>query len=397
MTNIEQLIQDLCPNGVEWKTLGEVTYWDKNFNGVDRSLQPQIRKYHYYLANELEELESPTGTIRILYTSNKIAYADEETVAGNIADAEVVAIPWGGNAIIKYFKGKFVTADNRIAVSRDTSILNTKFLYYWLEKHQKEIDSFYRGAGIKHPSMLKVLTFPIPIPPLVIQERIVAVLDRFSRLAAELQAELQKRRKQYEYYRTRLLTPTLENNSSGNNDECNWEYKTLGEVCDMRAGVHISADDIKNEPDDEYMYPCFGGNGIRGYVKDFSHTGDYPIIGRQGALCGCVNYAKDKFYATEHAVVVKPNDGYSSRYLFHMLTFADLNQYKSQGAQPGLAVGNLKNLTFPFPPLSEQARIVDILDKFEALTTSLSEGIPAEQRAQQQRYEYYRDKLLTFR
>ena len=199
MTHIEQMIQDMCPNGVEFKTLGEVTYWDKRFNEVDRSLQPQIRKYHYYLANELEELESPTGTIKILYTSNRIAYADEETVAENVVDAEVVAIPWGGNANIKYFKGKFITADNRIAVVRDPSILSTKFVYYWLTKNQAEIDSYYRGAGIKHPSMLKVLSLPIPLPPIEIQKKIVECLDKFSALAAELQAELQMRRKQYEY------------------------------------------------------------------------------------------------------------------------------------------------------------------------------------------------------
>ena len=164
----------------------------------------------------------------------------------------------------------------------------------------------------------------------------------------------------------------------------------------MKAGTHINAADIKDSMDSEYIYPCFGGNGIRGYVKSNSHIGEYPIIGRQGALCGCVNYAQDKFYATEHAVVVKPNKGYSARYLFHMLTFADLNQYKSQGAQPGLAVGNLKTLRYAFPPLAEQKRIADLLDKFEALTTSLSDGIPAEQAAQQKRYEYYRDLLLTF-
>ena len=204
------------------------------------------------------------------------------------------------------------------------------------------------------------------------------------------------RRKQYEYYRTQLLTPHSDCNSATKPDDAQWEWKTLGEVCEMKAGIHINAADIRDAIDSEYLYPCFGGNGIRGYVKSYSNIGEYPIIGRQGALCGCVNYAQDKFYATEHAVVVKPYKGYCSRYLFHMLTFADLNQYKSQGAQPGLAVGNLKTLKYAFPPLAEQIRIAELLDKFEALTTSLSDGIPAEQAAQQKRYEYYRDLLLTF-
>ena len=396
MTHIEQMIQDLCPQGVEFKKLGEVTYWDKRFNEVERSMQPQIRKYHYYFASELEDLESPTGTIKILYTSNKIAYAEEETVAENVVDAEVVAIPWGGNANIKYFKGKFVTADNRIAVVRDTSILSTKFVYYWLKQNQEEIDSYYRGAGIKHPSMLKVLSFEIPIPPMEVQKRIVTVLDAYSALAAELQAELHLRRKQYEYYRTHLLTPHSDGNSADKSDDCNWVTKPLSEIAELKAGIHISAEHIFAEQDDEHPYPCFGGNGIRGYVANYSHKGEYPIIGRQGALCGCINYAQGKFYATEHAVVVKAKANNNPRYLFHMLTFADLNQYKSQGAQPGLAVGNLNVLDFSIPSIREQKRIADLLDKFEALTTSLSDGIPAEQAAQQKRYEYYRDLLLTF-
>ena len=244
---LSALIQDLCPNGVEFKTLGEVTYWDKRFNEVDRSLQPQIRKYHYYLANELEELESPTGTIKILYTSNRIAYADEETVAENVVEAEVVAIPWGGNANIKYFKGKFITADNRIAVVRDPSILSTKFVYYWLTKNQAEIDSYYRGAGIKHPSMLKVLSLPIPLPPLEIQKKIVECLDKFSALAAELQAELQLRRKQYEYYRTQLLTPHSDCNSADKTDDAQWEWKTLGEIGEMIKGSGIQKSDFVEE------------------------------------------------------------------------------------------------------------------------------------------------------
>ena len=408
MSNIKQLIQQLCPNGVEWKMLGEVTYWDKRFNEVDRSMQPEICKYHYYLANELEDLESPSGTIKILYTSNRVAFAEEEDVKDNVVDAEIVAIPWGGNANIKYFNGKFITADNRIAVVRDKSILSTKYVYYWLTQNQAEIDSFYRGAGIKHPSMLKMLSLPIPIPPLEIQKKIVECLDKFSALAAELQAELQLRKKQYEYYRTRLLSfdtdvTALTDNTddaiqSIDNQPIRGGYKwlKLSELGELKAGKGIIAAEIHEVKDDCYSYPCYGGNGIRGYVKSYSHDGCYPIIGRQGALCGCVAYASGKFYATEHAVVVTPNKNMNVRFLFHLLTHADLNQYKSQGAQPGLAVKTLNELKFPIPPLKTQERIANLLDKFETLTADLQNGLPAEMKLQQQRYEYYRNQLMTF-
>ncbi len=395
MTHIEQMIQDMCPNGVEWKTLGEVTYWDKRFNEVDRSLQPEIRKYHYFLANELEELESPTGTIKILYTSNRIAYADEETVAENVVDAEVVAIPWGGNANIKYFKGKFITADNRIAVVRDPSILSTKFVYYWLTKNQAEIDSYYRGAGIKHPSMLKVLSLPLPLPPLEIQKKIVECLDKFSALAAELQAELQMRRKQYEYYRTQLLTPHSDCNSADNTDDAQWEWKTLGEVCTILRGKRLT----KSELSADEQYPVFhGGIEPLGFYKECNREADTVMIINVGASAGTVGYSDKKFWSSDGCYCLSKSDLVIPKFMYYLLQKREL-ELKSKVRYAGIPTLDsdvIKRIKIPLPSLAEQARIVAILDKFEKLITSMEEGIPAEQIRQQKRYEYYRDLLLTF-
>lgn len=373
MTHIEQMIQDMCPNGVEFKTLGEVC---------------EMKRGSTITANQAED-----GDIPVIAGGQKPAYFHNQsnregkniTVAGSGAYAGYVA----------YWEQPIFVSD-AFTVTPKEAFLDIKFVYYFLTNIQDKIYHTKKGSGVPHVHPSSIADFEIPLPPLEIQKKIVECLDKFSALAAELQAELQMRRKQYEYYRTQLLTPHSDCNSATKPDDAQWEWKTLGEVCEMKAGIHINAADIRDAIDSEYLYPCFGGNGIRGYVKSYSNIGEYPIIGRQGALCGCVNYAQDKFYATEHAVVVKPYKGYCSRYLFHMLTFADLNQYKSQGAQPGLAVGNLKTLKYAFPPLAEQIRIAELLDKFEALTTSLSDGIPAEQAAQQRRYEYYRDLLLTF-
>ena len=190
---------------VEWKEMWQVTTWDKKFSGVDKAMQPKVIKYHYYLANELSELERQNGDIRILYTTDKIAFADSADVDGNISEGEVVAIPWGGNVTIKYYKGKFVTADNRIATSNNTNYLNNKFLYYWMLSQTDLISSFYRGAGIQHPSMYKVLTMPVPIPSLSEQTRIVGILDTFTASIDNLKEQIAQRRKQYEYYRDQLL------------------------------------------------------------------------------------------------------------------------------------------------------------------------------------------------
>lgn len=191
---------------------------------------------------------------------------------------------------------------------------------------------------------------------------------------------------EYNYYREKLLASELPSSKKA----------TLGEVLDMRAGRHIKAKDISAIKNTEHKYICFGGNGSRGFVQAYSHDGDYALIGRQGALCGNIKRATGKFYATEHAVVCTPKEEIDIDWIFHMLTFMNLNQYKSQSAQPGLAVGNLANLAINVPPISVQKKIAKILNKFDMLTTSLQEGLPREIELRQKQYEYYRDLLLSF-
>ena len=171
----------------------------------------------------------------------------------------------------------------------------------------------------------------------------------------------------------------------------------LGKTCDMKAGKAIKAVELVNDEDTEHPYMCYGGNGLRGFIGKTNYSGEYPIIGRQGALCGNVQYAEGTFYATEHAVVVSSKGFYKQRYLYYLLTAMELNQYKSAGAQPGLAVGKLETILAPVPPIEKQEEVVSILDRFDALCNDLSSGLPAEIEARQKQYEYYRDKLLSFK
>jgi type I restriction enzyme S subunit len=130
MNKIQQLLQQLCPEGVEFKKLWEVTAWDKKFNGLDKHMQKKVIIYPYVLANKFKELELEKGNVRLLSTGNYIGWTTEELAGKHLCEGEIVAIPWGGKANIKYCKGKFVTADNRIATSLDTKLLLNKFLYY---------------------------------------------------------------------------------------------------------------------------------------------------------------------------------------------------------------------------------------------------------------------------
>ena len=170
------------------------------------------------------------------------------------------------------------------------------------------------------------------------------------------------------------------------------EWKALGDVVHMRAGQYISASNIMEKSSKEHRYPCFGGNGIRGFVANNSHNGKHLLIGRQGALCGNVRRTNGKFYATEHAVVVTPSDCINIDFAFHLLTLMNLNQYASQSAQPGLSVGKIEGLKIPIPPLHIQAEIVRILDAFTELTNELTNEL----NARKKQYNYYRDQLLSF-
>jgi type I restriction enzyme S subunit len=262
--------------------------------------------------------------------------------------------------------------------------------YFRCDAFRKAVRRTANGTTRFNVSKKEFAKLEIPIPPLEIQQRIVDILDKFSALAAELQAELHLRRKQYEYYRTQLLTPHSESNSADNTDDCNWVTKTLGDVCDIKNGK-----DYKHLNDGKY--PVYGSGGIMTYKDQYVYDKPSILLPRKGSI-GKIHYVDVPFWNVDTAfyTVIDENQ-VLPKYLFYYLSTINLEAYNTgTGAIPSLTQTVLKTIEVSFPPLTEQARIVSILDKFEALTTSLSDGIPAEQAAQQKRYEYYRDKLLTF-
>ena len=137
-----------------------------------------------------------------------------------------------------------------------------------------------------------------------------------------------------------------------------WEWSRIEGIFYLQAGKNISSSSI-NERKFENSVPCYGGNGVRGYVDRPNHRGDYPIIGRQGALCGNINRATGDFYATEHAVCVTTFSNTDVSWACVFLKALDLNQYATATAQPGLAVGTINGVLIPVPPVAEQKRIVE--------------------------------------
>lgn len=146
----------------------------------------------------------------------------------------------------------------------------------------------------------------------------------------------------------------------------NWRWERIENIMCLQAGKFISASEIFDEMNEEHPYPCYGGNGLRGYVKKYNTTGTHSLIGRQGALCGNIKQVNGIFYATEHAVVVTPYSTFNEKLLSLFLTQMNLNQYATATAQPGLAVSKIDKVFFPIPPLVEQERIANKINEIFA-------------------------------
>jgi type I restriction enzyme S subunit len=169
-----------------------------------------------------------------------------------------------------------------------------------------------------------------------------------------------------------------------------WEVKALKFICFLQSGEFISSDDFREEG-----YPVYGGNGFRAYSETYTNDGFYALIGRQGALCGNVNYAKGKFYATEHAVVAYPLNGEDTLWLGETIRVANFNRLSQSAAQPGIAVGVIKNERFPYPPLPEQKQITSYID---TVSQKIDTAISLKQQEIEKLQEYKRsliDSVVT--
>lgn len=188
------------------------------------------------------------------------------------------------------------------------------------------------------------------------------LLDKIRKEKAKLVKEGKLKKKDLEE------TPISEDEKPFNIPK-SWKWIRIKSIFSMQAGKNVTSADINSEQNSVFKYPCYGGNGLRGYVRYFNTEGIYPLVGRQGALCGNVNMAEGKFWATEHAVVT---DGYNMtdvKWQFYFLTALNLNRFATATAQPGLAVSNVIEAPIPLPPLAEQKRIVakieELLPKVE--------------------------------
>ncbi|HFD7448998.1 TPA: restriction endonuclease subunit S [Escherichia coli] len=394
MSYLEKLLDGV---EVEWRNLGDTSLFEIANNGR-KPVKASLRiagETPYYGANNIQD------------------YVD-----GYTHDGEYVLIAEDGSASlenysIQYATGKF-WANNHVHVVRGKERIHSRFLYHYL--CIVNFLPFLTGGGRAKLTKGQLIEIPVPIPcpenpekSLAIQSEIVRILDKFTALTAELTAELNMRKKQYNYYRDQLLSFDEEQEKpiylEKLLDGVEVEWKLLGDASFFEI-ANNGRKPVKSSLRIAGKTPYYGANNIQDYVDGYTHDGEYVLIAEDGSASlenYSIQYATGKFWANNHVHVVRGKTRVNSRFLFHYLHIVNFIPFLTGGVRAKLTKGQLIEISVPIPcpdntekSLAIQAEIVRILDKFDTLTNSITEGLPREIELRQKQYEYYRDLLFSF-
>ena len=406
MSKLQELINKLCPNGVEFKKLKELA--EIGTGSSDKKDANMNGKYPFFVRSKNIEKH------------NAFEF-----------DEEAIIIPGEGGIgdIFHYIKGKYALHQRVYRIHFTCDSINVKFAYYYLFAHFKSF-IMKKAVSATVTSIRKPMIedFFLPIPPIEVQEEIVRILDSFSDYAAELQAELQARKQQYEYYRNLLLTFNPSAYGCGTDDEqkdgvTTWgghnykiQWKKMGDVFEMRNGYTPS----KNNPKFWVggTIPWFRMDDIRENGRILSDSIQHIT---PSAIKGKGLFEANSFILAttatigEHALIIADslaNQQFTNlkvrkslsnllvtKFIYYYMFIVDDFCKKNTNVSGFASVDmdKLKRMPFPIPPLELQEKIVAILDRFETLVNDLTNGLPAEIAAVKDQYEYYRNKLLTFK
>ncbi|EGS2997163.1 restriction endonuclease subunit S [Escherichia coli] len=368
---------------VEWKAVGDIAGYSTTKVDADKLDATSFVGVDNLLADK-------GGRIDATYqpnTARLTAYEPGDILLGNIRP---------------YLK-KVWMAENNGGCSGDVlairiladckKIISPEYLYYALSSDSFFSYSMQHAKGAKMPRGSKdaILNYQIPIPcpsapekSLAIQSEIVRILDKFTALTAELTAELDMRKKQYNYYRDQLLSFK----------EGEVEWKTLGEVAQFKRGTAITQ---KQTTPGEI--PVVANGPIPTYFHSESNRqGETIVIARSGAYAGYVSFWNQPIFLTDAFSVHSDLKIVKPKFIYHVLQNKQehIHAMKKGAGVPHVRVKEFETYDIPIPPITEQERIVSILDKFDTLTNSITEGLPREIELRQKQYEYYRDLLFSF-
>ena len=397
------------PDSWEWVRLGDVF----DITSSKRVMKKEWKDsgIPFYRAREIVSIKRNRPLKDPIYIDKK-TYSEKIKVSGKPRGNDIL-LTGVGTLGIPYIVPKdkeFYFKDGNIIWLKNFGKVNSNFISYYVQSpYMLKMINNGRGTTVATLTIIRSEKLLVPLPPLSEQSRIVAKIAQLFALLRKVETSTQ----QYAELQTLLKTKVLDLAMRGKlvkqdpNDEPtsvllekikaekaelikekkvkkskplppitdeekpfdipdSWEWVRLGDIFYLKAGKTIKRKDISinNEAD---VYPCYGGNGIRGYVKEYNMDGNYPLIGRQGALCGNIHLAQGKFFATEHAVVVHEFAHTNYFWSTYFLRALNLNQYSTSVAQPGLAVNKIDRVLIPLPPISEQSRIVKKINQLLAL------------------------------
>lgn len=346
---IDRLVAELCPDGVEYRLLGEIVKI-KNGKGYKDFLPGDIPVY---------------GSGGVMTYVDTFAY-----------DKPTVLIPRKGSlGNLFYLEEPFWNVDTIFYTEIDESCVIPKYLFYVLRS--AELEKLNTAGGVPSLTQKVLNKVLIPVPPLEVQGAIVEILDKFTNLEANLEAELEARTLQYEYYRDSLFEAL---------DCPRVSLDSFAKIKNGKTYKDFGAGNI----------PVYGSGGIMTYVDRFAYDKPTVLIPRKGSLRNLF-YLEEPFWNVDTIFYTEiDEEQVIPKFLYYFLKTTHLEDLNTAGGVPSLTQKVLNKVLVPVPSLEEQQRIVDILDRFDALTTSLSKGLPAELAARRSQYEYYRDQLLSF-
>lgn len=393
----KKLIEMIQTAPVEWKPLGEVGLLvrgnglqKKDFteNGVPAIHYGQIYTYYGNQTDKTLSFVSPE-------LAEKLKKVDKGDVVITNTSENIEDV---GKALLYLGEEQAVTGGHATIFKPSKEIVGKFFVYFTqTEIFDKAKRKFVKGTKVIDVSATDMAKIKIPIPPLETQQKIVKILDKFTELEATLEAtleaELALRKRQYRYYRDFLLD--FDNQIGGIADgyQCRLKdvvWKTLGEVCHNISSGKNKKRDING------IYPIYGSTGVIGKTNEKVYGKQHILVARVGANAGFVHIGEGEYDVSDNTLIIDNKDNILFGYLFYVLKNMKLNQFARGAGQPLLTAGQLKSLKIPIPPLPEQEKITAILDKFDTLTHSISEGLPHEIALRRKQYEYYRGQLLSF-
>ncbi len=387
MNKIEKLIDEMCPDGVEFRVLREVCQISAGGDLPENHIKGQdkpSKEFQYPIYSNGSNEKALYG-----YTDNYKIDKDAVTISAR-----------GTIGYHSVRRAKFTPIVRLITLIPSIKIITVKFLNYVLD-----ITAIgHSGGSIPQLTIPNVKKIKIPIPPLTIQKEIVKILDNFTRLEAELEAELEARKKQYEYYREELLRF---------GDDV--EFRALGEVCNETNNIrwknnigkifqYIDLTSVDRETRTISETKTIDAGNAPSRAQKIVEQGDILFGTTRPTLkryCLIDNVLDKQICSTGFCVLRPKTDKVITNFIYHLigtLTFYNYVEAMQKGASyPAISDTVVKKFKIPIPPLTEQNRIVAILDKFDALVNDISTGLPAEIAARKKQYEYYRNQLLTFK